>query len=308
MVKLFKPQLLSNDEFNPEDLDYTDMMLSPKFDGVRFEIKSDGVYSRSMKLIPNEQIQKMFKPVCDTLRRHEVLEGEFWSPKFPCREIAGLCNRSNAEVHESYNLWLFDYTQMPSDSFKFDLTHFQRREVLSDHFDKHDLKSHYCMIIPEMKVNNAEEAVNAFKIHTSNKQEGVVMFDNRKTYKYGRVTVKQGIGFKMKPHKEEDLLILDVTERMMNLNESTKDELGHSTKRNTVDAKRGTGIAGTFICKYNDTTTKVTITGTEAERREIWNNKTEYINKYVITKSMDYQSKDKPRHGRMVGIKESLEK
>jgi hypothetical protein len=42
----------------------------------------------------------------------------------------------------------------------------------------------------------------------------------------------------MKPFKEDDLKIIDVTERMENTNESQINELGQSYKRNTVDAKK----------------------------------------------------------------------
>ena len=104
-----------------------------------------------------------------------------------------------------------------------------------------------------------------------------MLMDGRKKYKQGRVTINQHIGFKMKPHNELDLPILGVTERFLNLNESETNELGQSFKRNTVDAKEGTGIAATFICQLpNGETTKVTITGIESARREIWQNQ-EYL-------------------------------
>jgi len=85
--------------------------------------------------------------------------------------------------------------------------------------------------------------------------------------------------------------------------------LGRSFKRNTVDAKEGTGIAATFICKLpNGETTKVSLTGDEAFRREIWQNKESYIGKYAVVKSMAYGTKDKLRHARLLKIKEKVEK
>ena len=106
-----------------------------------------------------------------------------------------------------------------------------------------------------------------------------------------------------------DLPILDVTERFLNTNESKKNELGQSFKRNTVDAKQGTGIAATFVCKLpNGETTKVTITGNEAYRRDIWDNKDEYVGQYAVVKSMDYGTKDKLRHARLLDIKTKIEK
>jgi len=134
--------------------------------------------------------------------------------------------------------------------------------------------------------------------------------DGSKLYKQGRVTINQHIGFKLKPHAETDLKIIGVTERLLNTNESQKNELGQSFKRNTVDAKENTGIAATFNCLMPDgkTETKVTITGTEAERKAIWANKESYSGKYATVKSMDYGAKDKLRHPRLVGIKDQCEK
>ncbi len=171
------------------------------------------------------------------------------------------------------------------------------------------MKGNRFEIVLQSRVHSADEAIKFYEECIDAGYEGIVLMDGRKKYKCNRVTIKQHIGFKLKPHKEEDLIIIGVTERLENTNESQVNELGHSFKRNTLDAKKPTGIAATFICKMdNGEEPKVTITGSEASRREIWANKESYIGKYVITKSMDYGVKDKPRHPRMLGIKESIEK
>lgn len=304
--KPFRPMLLSNDEYNLEDLDYTDMVISKKLDGVRFEITRDGVFGRSMKKIPNKQIQELYEPVCKLIPENFVLEGEFWSPFMPCREIAGLCNRSDTEIPLHLNVHVFDLIH--TKSVKEDTRRLLRSSVLYSFFKDNALYRLRMRLIECHKVYDAKDAKLIFEAFIKEGEEGAVMYDNTKFYKQGRVTIKQGIAFKLKPHKEEDLVILGVTERLKNLNESMTDELGHSFKRNTKEDKEGTGIAAAFICKYKDTTTKVTLTGTEEERKEIWDNKEEYIGKYAVVKSMDFGAKDKLRHPRLLGIKESLEK
>jgi hypothetical protein len=164
-------------------------------------------------------------------------------------------------------------------------------------------------IIDQIRIYSAVEAMRNYNKFIAEGFEGSVLMDGRKSYKQGRVTINQHIGFKIKPHTEIDLPIIGVTERFLNLNVSEKNELGHSFKRNTVDAKEGTGIAATFICQLpNGETTKVSLTGEEAFRREIWENKEKYIGQYAVVKSMDYGVKDKLRHPRLVSIKHKIEK
>jgi len=296
----FKPMLLSNDEFNLDDLDYTELFISAKRDGVRAEVTREGLLGRSLKRFPNVMLQTWFKEVCDKLPNGFILEAEIHSNILPCRTISGICNSKDKEIPADLKLYMFGIYD-PMETF------LQRTIVLNA--IANGLVSDKVHVISQMQVHSKQEVEAAYKTCLSHGFEGAVLMDGRKKYKCGRVTIKQHIGFKMKPHKEEDLLIIGVTERLENLNESQKNELNQSFKRNTVDSKRPTGIAATFICKLpNGEECGVTITGTEESRREIWDNKMSYIGKYAVVKSMDYGTKDKLRHSRLIGIKEGCEK
>ena len=293
--------LLSNDEYDLDTLDYTRMFGSGKRDGVRSEISNKGIQNRSLKILRNSKVQNIFKEVYENLPDDVLIEAEIHSDTMPCREIAGICNSLDHDVPSDLKLYIFGI-------FDTEKTFEERIQLLKE-VEKKYMKGNRYEIIPQTLIISSKHA-STFNQEMLNKGfEGIVLMDGRKLYKQGRVTINQHIGFKLKPHNELDLPILGVTERFLNLNESETNELGRSFKRNTVDAKEGTGIAATFICQLpNGETTKVSLTGDEEFRREIWTNQKSYIGKYAVVKSMAYGVKDKLRHARLISIKEKIEK
>jgi len=277
----------------------------------RVEITNEGLFGRSLKKIPNERLQEKYKQLCESLDEGEILEGEIWSPKMPCREIAGLCNRldkssKDNSIPEHLEIYLFD---MYDESYMEKMDHRMRVDTLRVMFPIKDLKSLKIHVVEDTNVLSYSDVSEMYNIYIRQGFEGAVLFNNDSLYKKGRVTIKQDIAYKIKPHKEEDLLIIGVTERFINTNESNKNELGRSFKRNTKDDKQPTGIAASFECRLdNGIITKVAITGTEAFRKEIWDNKADYIGRWAVVLSMDFGVKDKPRHPRLTGIKEKIEK
>lgn len=297
----FKPMLLSNDDYKLEDLDYTNMIISPKMDGVRAEVTSDGLYNRSLKKIRNVKLQEYFKEVWSMLPEDTIIEAEIYLHGMNVSDISGICNSKDKDIPEGFTLYVFDIHVNNYPMKK------EERMLSVDSIIYQFISSPKIVVIDTVDVTDEIDAREQYEFYLSQGYEGAVMFDTTKDYKYGRVTIKEHIGYKMKPHKELDLKIIDVEERMENTNESLTNELGRAYKRNTVGNKQATGIAATFICKYKETTTKVTITGDESFRREIWNNRNKYIGKIAVVKSMDYGEKDKLRHPRLLRIKESVE-
>jgi hypothetical protein len=298
-LKFKKPMLLSNNEYQLEELDYSNMYISIKRDGVRAEVTSKGIKGRSLKKFRNPKLDEYFREFFQHLGPFRILEAEIYCDGIPCREMAGICNSLDKDIPEGTKLYIFGMVELEK-------TFAERWNYINRCYQSTDIIE----IVEQHKVGSPEEAQTTYQMMLDDGFEGAVLMDGSKLYKQGHVTIKQHIGFKMKPHKEEDLEIIGVTERLLNTNESQKNELGQSYKRNTVDSKESTGIAATFTCKVNNSeeTTNVTITGTEESRRDVWSNKADYIGKYAVVKSMDYGAKDKPRHGRLVGIKEKCEK
>ncbi len=285
------PMLLSNEEFDLDTLDYSNMYQSVKRDGVRVEIIDNCLIGRSLKSFRNIKLIHYFKDVLNF--KNEIIEGEIYNHKIPCSEMSGICNSLDKDIPNGTKIYVFGLYNINL-SFK---DRYEKLKTLIKNNDKIEL-------VLQEKCNNSEEAIKFFEDSLEMGFEGIVLMDGSKKYKENRVTIQEHIGFKVKPHKEVDLLIIDVQERFINTNESLINELGYKYKRNTVDNKEATGIAATFLCKMdNGEETRVTITGDEEYRREIWNNKDKYKGMYAVVKSMDYGEKNKLRHPRLVDIK-----
>ena len=295
-----KPMLLSNDDYDLDNLDYTEMYISEKRDGVRAEVSNKGILGRSLKRLPNVKMQEWFKEVYENLPTGTIVEAEIHSDSLPCRIIAGICNSDDKDVPEDLKLYIFGIYS-PKDNFS------TRMIILND--TQEFMKGNKYKIIKQVRVHSAKEATKFYEKCLENGYEGAVLMDGRKFYKENRVTINEHIGFKMKPQREDDLEIIGITERMENLNESETNELGRSFKHHNVDMLEPTGIAAAFVCKLpNGEECKVTLTGDEKFRRDVWKHQKKYVGKHAVVLSMDYGVKDKLRHPRLIRVKEAIEK
>ena len=305
MTEVGKPMLLNNDEADLKSLDYEniDYYNSFKRDGIRVELTKGDMVGRSLKRFRNPKLYDRFKELMDAIPEGVVMEGEIYTCGVPCREMSGICNaKTSRDIPDNTRIFLFG---LMDDTLTFAERYKKLKDICMDKklvlFGGNRVAQHKCHYYKSL-IYDYKEALDLG-------YEGLVLMRGDRLYKHGRVTIKQDIGYKMKPEREDDLEILRVTERMENTNESLTNELGRSYKRNTVDAKAPTGIAATFICKLdNGEECGVTITGEEAERRKIWANKEDYVGMYAVVKSMAYGTKDKLRHPRLLKLKESCEK
>ncbi len=294
-----KPMLLSNADYELEDLDYTNMYISAKRDGVRAEISNKGILNRSLKTLRNTKVQEWFKPIWSKLPKNVIIEAEVADDSLPCRTIAGICNSDDRDIPEGLKLYVFG---LMDDTLNFEDRMVKLKKIMSK------IKSKQFVVVMQHKVSNVTAVNHYHNEHIKNGYEGSVLMRGDGFYKHGRVTINEGIGYKIKTFTEYDLEIVDVIERMKNLNKSQINELGNSFKRNTKLDKIGTKIAATFIVKLpNGEECGVTITGDELSRKKIWNNKEKYIGKIAIVKSFDYGTKTKLRHPVLVRIKEEVE-
>jgi DNA ligase-1 len=137
--------------------------------------------------------------------------------------------------------------------------------------------------------------------------EGLILKAAISPYKYGRTTLRENLAYKVKPYKTFDAKIVKVEERFENTSESYINELGKSQKHNNKSAMIPTGIAGSFIVICEEVEQRVNITGTEEFRRDVWNNRDNYVNKWIEFKGMLIGAKDKIRHPVFLRFREDRE-
>ena len=287
----FKP-MLSIDATNSLDKLKYPKLASYKLDGIRCVFHPDlGMVSRSLKPIQNTQIRRKFHELVNYSQKHDLIfDGELYAHKMTFQQMISAVMTKNTHLNvKNIKFHVFECC-----SNKISKTSFIKRHALINKLlgNEKDLVT----IVKQMEVNSKEEVTQLFKTALDNGYEGLILRDPKSPYKFGRSTLREEYMLKIKPFRTFDSYIIGVEERMENLNESFCNELGHSEKRNTVDAKGHTGIAAKFIVKYGDKEVKPTITGTEEFRREMWENRKSYIGRMIEYKGMVVGSKHVPRH------------
>ena len=151
-------------------------------------------------------------------------------------------------------------------------------------------------------INDIEELQEEYQRSIDLGFEGLVLRSYHSPYKYGRSTLKEGYFLKMKPIEEYVATILEINERLLNMNESTESTMGYSIKKDTVENKIESGIAATATVDWNGEILKITLTGTEVERIKIWEDRDNYVGRKLMFKGMPYGMKRLPRFPRLIKI------
>ena len=317
MSKKFKPMLGKEAPENKEELNFP-VIASFKLDGIRAIFHPElGLVSRSLKPIKNKQLNKQWEHLIYISKKQNVIfDGEFYHHELTFQQITSCvmtedfneekqikklikaeselldhysCVTDEGEYVDFYNpvkFHCFDVVE----NMEFDKPFDERLEIAFKRFNGIEP---YLM---QRVVETPEELNIFFELALKNDYEGLIVRKPNGHYKFGRSTEKEALLLKYKPFVTYDAEIVGCTERFKNTNESFKNELGQSTKRNTVDDKEPTGLASAFIVKWNDTELKVSLPGTEEFRKEIWDNRQSYIGGMIEFKGMDVGSKDVPRH------------
>ena len=286
----FKPLLAVQAEF--DKVDFRDMWLSPKLDGVRAIVIDGVVMSRNLKPIPNRHVQSLFKHL-------EYYDGELiaGSPTSPSayRDTASAVMSADGEPDVTF--YVFDHIENPNADYA------ERHAKLKDE--------------PHVSVL-AQEPVNSLTLMESVEQsylalgfEGVMIrkaWGPNSKYKFGRATAKSNTLLKVKRFVDHEYEIVGFEERMHNANPATKDALGHTERSSHKENMIGRGDLGAIVCKTADGLEFNCGSGfDDAQRREIWDNKDKYLGKMAKVKSFLIGVKDKPRFPIFLGIRDPID-
>ncbi len=284
MATNFRPMLAVNAD--KERIQYP-CLYSTKLDGIRICFKNGEMLARSLKPITSKTLQEKYQFLKDlTKQTNIILDGEMYAHDMEFNEISRYVRKSDLEIPKNLKFHCFDI-----------VTDENYEEEFTSRFKKLQAFKHEDIVIVKQKeLKSADELDTAFKDVLEQGYEGLILRTKDSPYKCGRSTENEGFLLKIKPFVSFDAKVIEVVERMENLNESHKNELGRSFKRNTVDMKKGTGIAAVFKVMYKGVEGGVTITGDEEFRREIWEHKEDYIGKMIEWKAMVVGMKDFPRH------------
>lgn len=285
----FKPMLASPVEF--DKLDYSDLLVSPKYDGVRAVVIDGVVMSRSLKPIPNKHVQRLFSNL-------EHYDGELiaGSPTSPScyRDTASAVMSVDGEPEVTF--YVFDHVQNPDKDFILRLDMLQIAPSTPN-----------VVKVPQIPVSSESELREIQARHLEEGYEGLMLRKARglnSKYKFGRATAKSNTLLKLKEFSDSEARVVGYAELMKNGNEATINELGHAERSSHKENMIPMGVLGALHCVTEDGVEFSIGSGFDAEtRRTLWVERETLVGRLVKFKHFEVGSKTAPRFPTFLGFR-----
>jgi len=298
---MIKPMLACTTKNIKNLFDSERYLLSYKYDGIRCLAINKQAISRSGKVFRNKYIQERMNELpADIIFDGELLIGS-GTDNFS-NNTKGIMT-INSKLPELVYI-IFDIVDDESNA----LARYNKLVEMSDKLPS------WCKIAPKTMTTQFSDYLDMYKRAISDGYEGVMIQKADGEYKHGRSTVKQRLLIKTKEIKDEECVVVGFTELTENLNESIEDDLGYKKKSTAKSNIIKKNSLGAFICEvcnsknFEDGTRFKIGTGiglTLKRRKEIWDNKDEYLGKIIKYKHLTVGAKDKPRNPSFIGFRDT---
>lgn len=259
------------------------VLCTPKLDGLRCVKTDSRALTRTFKNVPNLFVRNCIEDLIP-----DGCDGEIMLPNRSFNSI-----QSEIMSHEGipdFRYCIFDYVK--------DSVNKPYSERVKDldaiwNLNRPDWVS---LIIPVL-ATKLEELFALEQKYIDAGYEGLIFRSPDSPYKAGRSTLKQGWMVKLKRYVDAEAKVIGFEELQHNENEKEESEIGLS-KRSSHSANLVSGNTLGALCVQDDggRTFRVGTGFTQAERKEIWDNKEKYLGEILTYKSMPYGMKDLPRH------------
>ena len=264
------------------------LFASVKLDGIRCLVIDSVAYSRNMKPIKNEYVQKCIgKPEYNGLDG-ELIVGDIFAKDCYRQTNSGVMSKDG---EPDFKFYVFDRWDMGNFKFETRYTNIPKLPFVE--------------IVSQWEMNSEGELL-MFETELLEKgAEGVMVRSVDGIYKNGRSTAKDGILGKVKRFSDAEYRIVGFVERMHNANEATRNELGYIERSSHKDNLVGRGDLGALVLETADGQQFNCGTGfDDALRAEIWANKAAYLGRMAKVKSFLIGVKDLPRFPVFLGFRD----
>lgn len=261
------------------------LLATPKIDGIRCLVIDGKAVSRSFKPIPNHHIRNLIEANCPNGFDGEILCGDGFS------DVQSMVMAREGEPKFTY--LVFDYVQTSL------LTPYVERinELVGFVNWNPRCQDVVKVLVPEI-VRSLDELKEVMARHLTEGHEGTMVRTPESPYKCGRASLKEGYLTAIKYFEDGEAEVYGFEELMHNENEKTQDAFGHSERSSNKENMLPGNTLGAFLVRKSDGVEFKIGTGqglTTALRKEIWDNKDQYLGKLVHYRSQPHGVKDKPR-------------
>lgn len=258
--------------------------VSTKFDGIRALVIDSVVYSRSLKPIRNKHVQKLFgKPEYEGFDG-ELVVGDIYAKDVFQKTTSGVMSE-DGEPYVTFHV--FDIFTNNTAPYKERLYELNERLVLDQYTSLVATEQRY--------VHTKDELLKLLEKERVKGGEGLICRSPSGIYKYGRSTPKEQLSIKLKFFESGEFEVIGFEERMHNTNEATTNELGYTERSSCKENLIPMNTLGSLVLKYGDTEYRCGTGFSDAQRKEIWENKESYLGKLASIRYMSVGSKDLPR-------------
>jgi DNA ligase-1 len=280
------------------------LFVQPKLDGIRCCIVDGVAVTRTLKEVPNREIQAVLGCAPNGLDG-ELIVG--WPTSKSC--YRDTCSFVMSEDKTSSGApWTFYAFDLWNTALPFS----ERRHQLNTlilHGSPH-IRGLPCWQVPDLAMLKVAESDLVAEGY-----EGVILRSPDALYKFGRGTARAGDLLKLKRFTDSEATVIGVYEEMHNANEATTNALGRTERSSHARGKVGKGtLGGLEVRLLRDHAgfpagTEFRIgTGFDAQmRRELWAERETLIGRIAKFKHFEVGAKDKPRHPVFLGWRDLLD-
>lgn len=288
----FRPLLASQVE-DLENLKYP-VYASYKLDGVRSTIFNGVALSRSLKPIPNKQIQQW---ASDNALSLEGVDGEFIVGS-PTSETVFRDTTSFVMSHDKVDNFSFYAFDVVSDKPYKDRLIDLERKVLPNN-----------TIVLDQHLVSSSVDLEAFRTNAVQQgYEGAMIRSTSGKYKYGRSSIKEQILLKLKLFKDEEFMIVGYECKYHNSNEAKVNELGRTARSTSKEGMVALDTLGVLYLRTKDGKEFGCGSGFDDKTRdELWTVRDSLKGQLATIKYFDVGGYETPRFPVFKGIRATID-
>ena len=266
------------------------LLGSIKIDGIRCHVwpLEKQVLSSSNKPIPNLFIRRVLNTVVSYNHDTNMVDGELIVGNTFQSSTSGIMT---VEGKPDFTFHVFDSLNIKNIGESFWLRNKRLSSLLN--------VSKHVKVLDQTVITDVRSLIDFYNDAILKGNEGIVLKHPEGTYKFGRSTFNQGLGFKMKPFSDSEAEIIGFEVMFSNQNEKFTNELGLSKRSSHQENKVALDMLGKFLVKDLKTGVEFKIGTcqglTQELRKEIWHNQKKRLGKIIKYKMQVVGTKDKPR-------------
>jgi len=263
---------------------------SPKLDGIRAIRFGKEFMSRTLKTIPNRDVQKIFAELSDSMLGWD---GELIVGDPTAKNVYRATNSTVMKLEggnaDMVRFFVFDCVNAPDEAFV------ARNAPIADLYP-------LVIKLDQVIISDLDELHNYEAKVLKEGYEGVILRAPMAPYKMGRSTLREQGMLKVKRFLDAEATVIGFEEKMHNANVLQRDARGYAKRSTHQDNKVPVGTLGALVCRtLDDREFRIGTGFTDVERSEIWADQDRYLGNAAKYKYFNVGIKDLPRHPVFLG-------